>query len=714
MKKESNEELKTKKGNPDILGATLDKSGCNFAIYSENAENIKLILFKKSDLKKPTHIIDFDKNINKTDNIWHIYIYGIKNGQHYGYSIDGSYNPDKKGHRFNPNKLLLDPYSKAVSGSCNWNFSNSYGYDINSNEGHTSFSKDNNFSSASKSIVVSDNDFDWGDDRSPNIPWKDTIIYEMHVRGFTRDTTSKVKYPGTYHGMIKKIPYLKDLGITAIELLPVFEFNELENNRFNPITKEKLKNFWGYSPLAFFAPETWYSTNSDGITAIIEFKQMVKALHKEGIEVIIDVVYNHTGEGNEYGPTINFKGIDNSIYYMLEKNKIYRNYTGCGNTFNCNYPIVKRLVLDSLHYWVSNMHVDGFRFDLAAVLGRDDHGKWIEEKSLLNEINLDPVLSKTKIISESWDAGGFFKLGNFPSNWAEWNSKFKEDVRSFIKTDKNKVFDFTRRLVGSPDIFLKNKKYSSYSINYVSCHDGFTLNDVVSYSNKHNKNNGENNHDGENNNFSFNYGIEGHTDNPEILRLRERQMKNLFLILMISQGTPMILSGDEVKFSKNGNNNTYSHDNELNWFNWNLVKKNKDFFEFVKFMIRFRKKHPVLRLDNFIFNEELNSNNNELIKFHGVEVGKPDFKPHSHSIAFMLNGTKYKINKNHTDNDIYVAINAYWEDLIFNLPVLENKKWYLSINTFSKPDCYVEGKEILIKDSALLVKQRSIIVLINK
>lgn len=715
MQKVFKNRLRTEKGFPDILGATLDKNGCNFAIYSENAGSVSLLLFDKKDIKRNTIIIPLDKNINKTKNTWHIYIYGIKIGQLYGYSLTASDILKKhKDNRYNPNKLLIDPYSKAVTFSGNWKHSNSFGYDINSIEGLNSFSEEKNYDTAIKSVVVGNNDFNWGRDKHPGIPWRDAIIYEMHVRGFTFDKSSNVKYPGTYLGVIEKIPYLKDLGITAVELLPVFEFNESENNRFNPVTKEKLKNYWGYSPLAFFAPETWYSSKFDGVNAIKEFKTMVKAFHKTGIEVILDVVYNHTGEGNEFGPTINFKGIDNSLYYILEKNKKYKNYSGCGNTFNCNNPVVKQLILDSLRYWVINMHVDGFRFDLAAILGRDEHGKWIDGRSLLNDINDDPVLSRTKIISESWDAGGLFKLGAFPNRWAEWNSKFKEDVRSFIKADDNKVMDFIKRIVGSPDIFSGNKENSYYSINYISCHDGFTLNDVVSYNSKHNRNNGENNKDGEDNNFSFNCGIEGVTDDIEILKLRERQMKNLFLVLMISQGTPMILSGDEVKFSKNGNNNTYCHDNELNWFNWKLTKKNKCFFKFCKFMIQFRKKHPILRMNKFLINNEITANN-EYITWHGVEIDKPDFTSGSHTIAFMLYGSKYYINDREKDKNIYVAINSYWEDLNFRIPdPAAGGRWYLCVDTFLDHSFYNEGKEPVITAPTILIKKRSIVILIEK
>lgn len=705
--------LKTEAGNPYSLGAALNGDGCNFAVFSKNARRVFLLLYNSKDAN-PEYIIPLNSKINKTGDIWHIYVYGVKSGQCYGYAFDGKYKPDKTGHRYNVHKLIVDPYSKALCGQSHWD-ERSFGFDLNSNKGYHSFSKVNNYDSGVKSIVVGNTKFDWNNDKPLNIPFSKTIIYEMHVRGFTIDKSSKVKYPGTYLGIIDKIPYLKELGVTAVELLPVFEFNELEDIRFNPITKERLKNFWGYSTLSFFAPESWYSSTFSGLDAVIEFKKMIKALHKAGIEVILDVVYNHTGEGGLYGPTVCYSGIDNAVYYLLDKDKRYLNYSGCGNTFNCNNPIVKKLIMDSLKYWVSEMHVDGFRFDLAAILGRNESGEWSPEHSILSEITKDPVLSNTKIIGECWDAAGLYKVGEFPKGWAEWNDKYRDDVRSFIKGDNNVIKGFIKRLTGSPDIFYREGKKPYHSINFVTCHDGFTLNDLVSYNHKHNEGNGENNRDGADHNLSYNYGVEGSVDDPEITTLRERQIKNFITILFISQGTPMILSGDEIKFTKKGNNNTYCQDNELNWFNWNLLKENKEIFEFTKFMINFRRNHPVLRRERFLIEKSgLASESYDLI-WHGVELEKPDLSSHSHSIALQLKGDNPKFPHEEKDDDIYIAVNAFWNDLIFDIPEPhENKKWHRVVDTNDKKMPEGDKMTDVITESKLHVKSRSIIILIEK
>ena len=444
---------------------------------------------------------------------------------------------------------------------------------------------------------------------------------------------------------------------------------------------------------------------------------MVKELHKAGIEVILDVVFNHTGEGNEFGPTISFKGIDNKIYYMLEKNqRRYKNYSGCGNTLNCNHPIVKRFIKECLIYWVIEMHVDGFRFDLATILGRDQKGEWMPNYSVLSEISNDPVLSKTKIIAECWDASGLYKVGGFPSGWSEWNGRYRDDIRMFINGNKNKVQDFALRIFGSPDLFLKEEEKKPYhSINFITCHDGFTLNDLVSYNSKHNEINCENNNDGSDFNFSFNYGIEGTTDIKEINDIRDRQMKNFFLILMISHGTPMILSGDEMKFSKHGNNNTYCQDNYYNWLDWNLLKTNKDFFDFCKFMISFRKKHKVLRRETFYNDNNLIKNESTEVIWHGVDVNNPDWSSESHSIAFVLKGSFKDEGYEIIDSNFYIAVNSYWRGLVFNLPdPLSGKKWYYNIDTSENPSFYKEGDEKKIDSKVILVKSRSIVILIEK
>jgi isoamylase len=473
------------------------------------------------------------------------------------------------------------------------------------------------------------------------------------------------------------------------------------------------------------------------LQAVNEFKEMIKAFHKSGLEVILDVVYNHTGEGSENGPTITFRGFDNSIYYMLDGGRFYKNYSGCGNTMNCNHPVVKNMIIDSLRYWVVDMHIDGFRFDLAAILGRDSNGNWYPDYSVLLEISEDPILSGTKIIAESWDAAGLYTVGKFPEGWAEWNGKFRDDVRSFIKSDPGKSIDLAQRICGSLDLFYDEGKSPFNSINIITTHDGFTLNDVVSFNEKHNRENAENNSDGDNANYSWNCGVEGSTIDSDIMTLRDRQMKNLFAILMLSQGTPMIYSGDEIKFSKMGNNNTYCHDNDFNWLNWELLEKNRDFFEFCKFMISFRKNHPVLRQKNYFLlqeddNAELNlqedssiadqiekkqlklrdeilKNASKGIRWHGVKEDIPDWNYDSHSLAFTLYGNEFN------DTNIFVAVNSFWKDLDFSIPPpSKGRCWYCSIDTFSGKGFYKTDKEKKIECTSIHVKNRSIIVLIEK
>ncbi len=708
--------VKTEKGNPYRLGASLTESGCNFAVFSRHATDVYLLLYDDYKDALPSKVIKFDEKTNRTGDIWHIFVYGIKHGQHYGYAVDGPYWPLKSGHRFNVNKLIIDPYSKAVSGNYHWNKYDSFGYELTSRHGDISFNENNNYDSEVKSIVVDDSKFNWEGDKQLNIPLKDSIIYELHTRAFTKDKSSSVKHPGTYLGIIEKIPHFKELGITAVELLPVQEFNEDEVYNTNPVTKTKLVNFWGYSTLAFFAPDSWYSTDGCGLNAVEEFKTMVKELHKAGIEIILDVVYNHTGEGNEKGPTLSFRGLDNSIYYMLENGRYYKNHSGCGNTFNCNHPVVKRLILDSLRYWVVDMHIDGFRFDLATILGRDPNGYWIPEHSLLADIANDPILANTKIISESWDAGGLYKVGQFPFGWAEWNGKFRDDVRSFIKGACG-ASEFSKRIGGSQDLFHSTEKYPYHSINYVSCHDGFCLNDLVSYNDKHNEQNGENNHDGDNNNSSWNCGVEGESGATEkIVELRNRQMKNLFSIVLISLGTPMILAGDEIKFSKKGNNNTYCQDNDYNWIDWNLLAENREFFEFCKYMIKFRKRHPILRRSRFFTGVDSGGNNIPDISWHGLELNKPEWEKNHSYLAFMMNGSLVEsTGQNYNDNNIYVAVNSSGEDLSFNAPApRKHRMWHQCVNTALKPGFFEQGSEPRIKSPIIQVKSRSLVILIDK
>ncbi len=701
-------------GKPYNLGATMDHRGCNFALFSRNATSVELVFFNKEQDNAPSHRFVLDPVLHKTGDVWHVYLQGVLSGQLYGYLVDGPFDPWHKGHRFNRHKLLVDPYAKAVVGQYNWRSPAAYSYIFGHPHGDASFSNLTNWGQVAKGAVVDDNEFDWGRDKSLHIPMKDTVIYEVSLRGFTRSPTSGVAHPGTYLGMIEKIPYLKNLGITTVELLPVQDFNPFENVKTNPETGAPLVNFWGYSTLNFFSPARWFSSDGDGRTAVTEFKTMVKAFHEAGIEVILDVVYNHTGEGNEYGPTHSLKGLDNRIYYMLEQGRYYKNYSGCGNTLNCNHPVVKRLILDSLRYWVVDMHVDGFRFDLAAILGRDEQGHWMPNHSVLNEIAHDPILSRSQIIAEGWDAAGLFKVGGFPLGWAEWNSHFRDGVRSFIKSDPQTVGEVAKRLSGSSDLFEHASRSPFQSINFITAHDGFTLRDLVSYNGKNNTQNAEENRDGNDHNLSWNCGAEGPSSNKDVETIRLRQMKNFILTLMVSQGTPMILSGDEVQFSKDGNNNTYCHDNKLNWLDWDLQEKNKEYFEFCRQMIHFRLRHPCLRREFFFQGRDLSGNKLLDIDWMGVDLW-PDWGSDSHCLAFMLDGSKAETGALVDDNIIYVAFNTFWEVKNFQLPrAQKNQKWYLVADTAKIPGIWEDGKEPLIETEYITVQPRTSVILLQR
>lgn len=706
--------LRTERGNPYLYGATLSGEGCNFCLFSKHASAVTLLLFEHYSLTHPTHSIPLDPAIHRTGDVWHIFIHGIQSGQYYGYSVDGPYDP-AQGHRFNPHKLLIDPYTRAVGGRYHWNTSAAYGYDRDSRHQDLTISDENNFEIEAKSLVIDDSDFDWGDDQFPRIPLKDTIIYETHVRSLSCHPSAASRHPGSFLAIIDLIPYFKSLGVTTLELLPVQDFNEDENFRSDPLTGNKLKQYWGYSTLAFFAPNSWYATDHQGSTAVREFKEMVKALHAAGMEIILDVVYNHTGEGNEYGPTLSFRGLDNSIYYMLDKGRHYLNYSGCGNTLNCNHAVVKRLILDSLRYWVVDMHVDGFRFDLAAILGRDSEGNWLPNNSVLADIIQDPILSNTQIIAESWDAAGLYAVGGFPKGWAEWNGRFRDDVRSFVKGDPGRVGALAQRITGSADLFQHREGRPYHSINFITAHDGFTLQDVVSYNQKHNENNGEDNRDGDNNNFSWNCGVEGPSQDTETLRLRRQQMRNLFSLMMVSQGTPMIHNGDEFGFSKRGNNNTYCQDNELNWLDWSLTETNRDFLEFCRYMIAFRKRHPALRREHFFTGMDKTGNALPDISWHGLKLNTPDWSEDSRCLAFMLDGAHQETGADQDDNNIYVAVNSGWEAQEFELPLPgAGRRWYIAVDTATESGFYSLGDEARVSGDTLLLHGRSLVILIDK
>lgn len=640
--------LTTRAGSPLPFGTLFQEDGVNFSLFSKNATSVRLALYHENEIE-PFEEITFDPLVNKTGDIWHIFITPLEEGIQYCYFIGGSHQPTK-GLLFDPKTPLIDPYAKQLS-----------------NE--TTFGKKDPFIRA---VLSNKKSFDWKNDRHPLHPLQEMIIYETHVRGFTRDPSSNTENPGTFLGIIEKIPYLKSLGINVIELLPVHSFNECEFCGTNPITQEPLYNYWGYSTLNFFSLMNRYAR--DKHLVIQEFKTMVAALHAEGIEVILDVVYNHTAEGNELGPTLSFKGFENSIYYMLTPSGDYYNFSGCGNTFNCNHPVARELIRTNLRYWVSEMHIDGFRFDLASILGRGADGSPLSSPPLLEMIALDPILGKTKLIAEAWDAGGLYQVGSFPSwgVWAEWNGKFRDAVRSFIKGSDDKAGEFATRLCGSPDLYASGRT-PAHSINFITAHDGFTLKDLVSYNEKHNEENGEENRDGTNENGSWNCGVEGEGDDPEILALRNRQMRNFMLALFVSQGVPMLTMGDEAGFTKRGNNNTWCHDNALNWFAWSKERFDGQLFEFTSQLIKFRKKHRLLRQNHFLTEED--------IAWHGILPNEPDWSSTSRLVAFTLFDKTY-------ENDLFIAFNANYNETKIELPhPPQGKEWHAIVDTSNKyPD----------------------------
>lgn len=679
------------------LGASVQRGGINFSLFSKHATEVVLVLFLP-DAPESTIEIRLDPRINKTGNIWHVLIDNLDVGAHYGYRIDRSNNDQPLIHRFDPKQILLDPYARATVGRPRW------GVDMEGENTEHYFPR--------RSVVVGDA-FDWEDDQPLNIPLADSIIYELHVRGFTQHTTSGVQHPGTFLGLTEKIPYLVSLGVTAVELLPIYEFEEANSDRINPVTGERLVNYWGYHPISFFAPKASYATQQAPNNEIREFREMVKTFHKAGIEVILDVVFNHTAEGDERGPTLSYRGIDNSIYYILEPSDgCYHNYSGCGNTVNCNHPVVRNLIMDSLHYWVTEMHVDGFRFDLASILGRGRDGSVLPDPPLLEHIAEDPVLANTKIIAEAWDAAGLYQVGSFPawSRWAEWNGKFRDDVRRFVRGDPGTVPALAMRLTGSADLYQSSDRHPYHSINFITCHDGFTLADVVSYNEKHNLENGEDSRDGGNDNLSWNCGVEGSTDDPEIRLLRARQTKNLAALLLLSHGVPMILAGDEMGNSQKGNNNAYCQDNDISWLNWEQAHHNEDLVRFFRLLIQFRRQHAEVRRESFLPDT---NGATVSVEWHGVKPYHPDWSYHSRALAKCLRA----IGPDGTANVLYLAMNAYWDSLAFELPILEDEHWHRVMDTsLMAPNDIVEAgyEQPLANPLSYEVGPRSVVLLIGK
>jgi len=654
---------------------------------------VTLVIFIPGDVEP---IVEFplDPHYNRTGDVWHAFITGLDPGIEYGYRAGGEAGADEKIHRFCYEKVLIDPYSKALSGDGGWG---------RASGGRRGISSQNRW----RSLIV-DDDFDWGVDQPLNRHLADSVIYECHVRGFTRHPSSGVAHPGTYAGIVEKIPYLKELGITAVELLPVNEFDENDNDRIDPETRRPLLNFWGYHPVCFFAPKASYASSRQAGGQITEFKSMVKALHEAGIEVILDMVFNHTAEGDEKQGTISFRGLDNSVYYIIAPDTgEYLDFSGCGNTLNCNHPVVRDMILDCLCYWVTEMHVDGFRFDLASILGRGQDGSVLYNPPLLERIAANPVLANTKLIAEAWDAAGLYQVGTFPNwgRWAEWNGKFRDDVRRFVRGDAGMLSALATRLTGSADLYQESGREPFHSINFITSHDGFTLNDLVSYNKKHNLANGECNKDGTDDNLSWNCGEEGPSTDVEVNRLRNRQVKNMAAILILSQGVPMILGGDEMGRTQRGNNNAYCQDNEISWVDWGLLNRNGDLFRFFKLLIEFRKKHPIFRLRSFINEGAADA---PKISWHGFRLNRPDWSPESRSLGLHWSGGFCK-------NDIFMIANAHWETHRFELPVLDkNRRWRRFVDT-SLPaplDIAEPGREFPVEDQRFYtVQDRSFVVL---
>ena len=670
------------------LGATVCADGINFSVFSKHATGMELLLFSDVDDAQP-RVIRIDPASDRTYHYWHVFVPRVQAGQIYGYRVQGRSDP-ARGMRFDSSKVLLDPYGRATVVPA------SYSRGVASSPG-------DNTASAMKSVAVDNSAYDWEGDAPLRRPAARTIVYEMHVRGFTRHPNSGVtpEKRGTYAGLIEKIPYLQALGITAVELLPIFQFDAQD------CVLGKV-NYWGYAPVSFFAPHAAYSFRHDPLGAVDEFRDMVKALHRAGIEIILDVVFNHTAEGHENGPTVCFRGLDNSVYYILEEDRSrYANYTGCGNTLNSNHPIVRRMIVDSLRYWVDEMHVDGFRFDLASVLQRDEAGRPMLNPPVLWDIESDPALASSKLIAEAWDAAGLYHVGSFiGDSWREWNGRFRDDARSFFRGENGTVPRLADCLIGSPEIYGHEEREPEQSLNFVTCHDGFTLNDLVSYDTKHNETNGEQNRDGANDNRSWNCGVEGPSDDPLVEKLRTQQIKNFLTLTLLSVGMPMLLMGDEVRRTQHGNNNAYCQDDEGNWFDWSLVTQHADLLRFVQLL-------NARRLLRSVEHERRRMTLNQLLRqatiaWHGVELNQPDWRECSHCIAFSAEMPSEGLV-------LHIILNAFWEPLDFKLPLRPagNLPWRRWIDTaLDSPDDISEWQQApSFSGSAYRSAPRSMVVL---
>ncbi len=680
----------TQPGSWDLSGARFVDGGVNFCCFSRHATAVELLLFEQAAGPRPFQVIELDPRLHRTFFFWHVLVEDLPEGTCYGWRMDGPTDTAESGCRYDRDKLLLDPWATTVDDRL-WDRA-------------AASRPGDNIATAMRSVLVRD-DYDWEGDQHLHMPLTEAVIYEMHVGGFTRHASADTPHPGTFRAVIEKIPYLQSLGITHVELLPIMAF-DLQD--VPPKTASLgLENFWGYSTHSFFAPHPHYACDPSG--ARDEFRDMVKALHQAGIGVILDVVYNHTAEGGIGGPTISFRGMGNEVFYHLddEDRSRYRDYTGCGNTVNCNHPLVTRYLIDSLHYWAHDMHVDGFRFDLASAMARGEDGEPERHAPVLWSIELSPELGHAHVIAEAWDAVGLYQVGDFPGfRWAEWNGHYRDVIRAFVRGDKGLIEQVATRVAGSSDLYEAHDRLPGNSINFVTCHDGFTLYDLVAYNDKHNEANGEDNRDGHNHNLSWNCGVEGPTDDPEINALRRRQAKNLMAILLLSQGVPMILAGDELLRTKRGNNNAYCQNNDLSWIDWRLADDNRDMLEFTRGMIAFRKRHATLRRRRFLTGQPGRDGAPPDITWHGTQLHDPGWNDgNARALAFMLAGLEP------TDPHLHVMLNMWDEALDFALPALDGRRWHPAVDTSAERAVLAPEKQLALADSTYLVGPRSLVVL---
>lgn len=686
--------LKTLPGRRYPAGAERNENGTNFSIFSRHATRVELLLYESATSPEPFQIICLDPDVNRTFFSWHVYVEGLPPTIHYTWRVDGRNDTRLSGCRFEAHRQLLDPWARGVT------------HDLwNRRSAAASLARGN---SSMRAVIVHD-EFDWAGDVPVDHPMEGSIIYEVHVGGFTRHPSSEVRMPGTFSGIIEKIPYLKELGITDVQLMPIMAFDEQDVS--NKAASAGLKNYWGYSTHSFFSPHPGYCERPEHGSHVTEFREMVKALHKADIGVILDVVFNHTAEGGEDGPTINFKGFANEIFYHLDAEDLsrYRDYTGCGNTLNCNHPLVSSFIMSCLEYWVREMHVDGFRFDLASVLTRGEDGTPLQNAPVPWYIEFSEVLSGAKLIAEAWDAAGLYQVGAFPGfRWAEWNGKYRDVVRRFVSGTQGLIAEIATRVAGSSDLYGLSGRTPINSINFVSCHDGFTLWDLVSYNEKHNEDNGEDNRDGTNENFSWNCGIEGETEDSAILALRRKQAKNYVAILLLSQGVPMLLAGDEVLRTQRGNNNAYCQDNEVSWFDWTLTRTNREMLDFVRRMIAFRKRHPCLMRNRFLTGRATPGKDMPDVTWHGLELNKPLWEePHAQLLAFTLAG------RGDREEDLHVIFNMSEKKVALPLPELANLSWFRAVDT-ARPfpeDVVAPADQLPVSGARIVVEGRSVVVL---